>query len=85
MSGLSEYQQQYLAYRKVKVEEVQRKYQLDLKLYEQQMYNNAKIFEDYVRFQFGQSNGKQLKRRFHQNQQDLSNIYDWMRTNSTRK
>lgn len=84
-STLSEYQQNYLNYRKQKIAQIQQKYQLDLKLYEQQVYNNTRSFEDYIHYQFGQSSGIHLKRRFHQNTQDLNNIYDWLKNNSTRR
>ena len=83
--NLSEYQQNYLNYRKMKIAEIQQKYEMDLKLYEQQIYNNSRSFENYLYYQFGQSNVKQLKRRFNQNNYDLKNIYDWLKINGINK
>jgi len=83
--NLSEYQQNYLNYRKQKIAEIQQKYELELKLYQQQLYNNARSFENYLYYQFGQSNGRQLKRRINQNNNDLRNIYDWLKNNGTKK
>jgi hypothetical protein len=80
-----QYKQNYLAKRQQKIAAIQQKHQLDLKLYQQQVYNNTRSFEDYLHFQFGQGNTKQLKRRFLQNTNDLNNIYDWLKNNSTRR
>lgn len=83
--NLSDYQKNYLNYRKMKIAEIQQKYEMDLKLYEIQLYNNSRSFENYLYYQFGQSNGRQLKRIISQNNNDLSNIYDWLKKNGTKK
>lgn len=83
--NLTEYQKNYLNYRNQKTLEIKQNYENEYKLYTQQLYNNARSFEDYLHFQFGQGNSKQLKRRFNQNPNDLHNIYDWLRNNSRRR